>query len=108
MANSSLSSGKQYLIEKEEHLVTDASLSGWGAMWRGKPVQGRWSTMDSLLPINILELGAIRLAPLHFTEELKGSHVLIHTDNISAKTHLNKQGGLKLLGLHKESLKFFS
>lgn len=104
--NSNLSSGKQYLVEREEHLITDASLLGWGAVWRGNPVQGKWSATDSILPINRLELRALRLALQHFTEGLK--HVLVRTDNISAKAHINKQEGSRSLGLHKEFLKLFS
>lgn len=39
--------GKKINILLEKHLVTDASLSGWGAMWNGTPTQGRWSANET-------------------------------------------------------------
>lgn len=95
---SNLARGKQYLIENEEHITTDASLLGWEAIWRDKPVQGKRSKSESCLPINVLELRAVRLALLHFSEELKDSHVLVRTDNVPTKAHLNKQGGVEIGG----------
>lgn len=59
MKSSNLFSSKQYLIDKEEHLVTDASLSGWGTTWRNIPIQGRWSKSEANLPINILEQSSL-------------------------------------------------
>lgn len=84
------------------------SLSGWGSIWRNTPVQGKWFRTESCLPINILELRAIRLSLLHFSKELKGCRALVCTDDVAEKAHLNKQGGLRSSALHKKALKLFS
>lgn len=48
---------------------------------------GRWSKTESRLPINVLELRAICLALLPFHSQVHKKHVLVQTDNISAKTY---------------------
>lgn len=100
--------GKQFYVPKEELVVMDASLTGWGATWRGRLVQGRWSRSESCQLINLLELRAIWLALIHFSKQLEGRNVLLRTDNIAAKAHLNKQGGSRSFSLHKEALILFA
>lgn len=104
---SNLSGGKPLPGSPEDMVTTDASLQGWGAIWNHRTVQGSWSTADSKLPINLLELRAIRLSLLHFGTALQGKHVLIRTDNMTAKAHVNKQGGTRSSRLHKETLLLF-
>lgn len=71
------------------------------------PVQGRWSKMESSLPINLLELRAVRVSLQHFGSNLKDTHVLVHTDNIATKALLNNQGGTRSSALHKETVILF-
>lgn len=81
------------------------SLSGWGAMLNTRLVQSSWLNEGAHLLINFLELRAIYLAPLHFSPALKRHHVLVRTNNMAAKAHLNNQGGSKSSKLQKEASK---
>lgn len=67
-------------------LTTDASLVGWGAHLREDWVEGTWSREETSQSINWLELRAIRLVLQHFQSL---SHVLVCTDNTTAKAHIN-------------------
>ena len=73
-------------------LTTDASLWGWGAHLNGFLVQGRWSKLQSLRHVNLLELEAVFLAVKHFLPFLKNQNVLIRTDNTTVMHYINKQG----------------
>lgn len=91
----------------EEHLTINASLSGWGAVWNQQTAQGLWAAEEAILPVNLLELWAIRLALLHFTTALWGRHVLIRTD-VVAKAHIKQGGSRSSQLLHKETLLLFT
>lgn len=93
---------EEHTCKREEHLIMNVSLSGWGALWNNLPLQGLWSTKESHLPINLLELRAIRLAHPHWETDLRGCHILVRMDNIAAKAHLNKQG-LMVIGASQGS-----
>ena len=54
---------------------------GSGAHLNGYLVQGRWSKLQSLRHVNLLELEAVFLAVKHFLPILKNQSVLIRTDN---------------------------
>lgn len=106
--SANMNKGKHISVLSEETLVTDASLSDWGALWNDEPVQGRWSESESRMPINLLELRAICLALQHWGPRLRGKHLLIRTDNVSAKAQVNKQGGSRSTALHKEAVALFN
>lgn len=72
------------------------------------PIQGRWSAIEAQFPINLLELRAIRLALQHFETVLQGRHVVVQTDNVAAKAHINKQGGFKVHGSSQGGLSVIS
>ncbi|MGH0132682.1 UNVERIFIED_CONTAM: hypothetical protein FKN15_040040 [Acipenser sinensis] len=72
-------------------VTTDASATGWGAVWCGRGVQGRWTSTH----INTLELRAVFLALLHFLLVLRRRHVLIRSDNRTVVVYINHQGGLR-------------
>ena len=76
-----------------ELVTTDASLSGWGAVWRGRTAQGRWSAQEDTQHINVLELRAVQLALACFLPHLAGRHVLVRSDNMSTVSQVNHQGG---------------
>lgn len=102
-------SGRKHLPGvAEEHIMTNASLLGWGTIWGRWTVRGKWSLTETNLPINLLELQAICLALQHFGILLRGRHVLIRMDNVAAKAYLNKQGGTRSSQLHKEALLLFA
>ncbi|XP_013907147.1 PREDICTED: uncharacterized protein LOC106537516 [Thamnophis sirtalis] len=99
---------KGCLFKEPERLVvtTDASLLGWGAHCQGHLAQGRWTQREAAHSINWLELRAARLALRKFASLVRGAHVLLMTDNVATKAHINRQGGTrsKALMLEAEAL----
>lgn len=87
--------GRSFLPLTWAIVTSDASLSGWGAVFGSFTVQGKWSVKESRLQINILELRAIFLALLHWSSLLRGHPVRIQTDNTTAVAYLNHQGGTR-------------
>lgn len=77
---------------RHEVVVTSASPSGWGAVWRHRAVRGLWSAQEAAEHINVLELWAIHLALCNFLPFLQGRHVLVRSDNKSAVYHVNRRG----------------
>ncbi len=61
-------------------LTTDASLTGWGAILEGHLSQGLWKDQHLSWHINRLEMLAVFLALKNFLAELRGHHVLVHSD----------------------------
>ena len=74
---------------------TDASKKGWGAYLEGDTTQGLWSTRESQLHVNELELMAIQFALQAFVERLSNKHVKVLCDNSTAVTYINAMGGTK-------------
>lgn len=89
-------------------VTTDASLHGWGAHLGVQVAQGQWSPGERSHSINLLELRVICLALLHFSPLIRGHHVLVLTDNTSAKAHVNREGGTRSRVLMSESERLFS
>ncbi len=79
---------------RRKMLTTDASLTGWGAILEGRSSQGLWKD-HHLLTINRLEMLAVFLALKNFLADLRGHHVLVHSDNTSVVSYINHQGGLR-------------
>ena len=77
------------------HLFTDASMQGWGAHLGMQVASGLWTPLQQSLHINLLEMEAVRLALLAFLPSLRGSQILVRTDNTSVACYLNKQGGVR-------------
>ena len=76
-------------------LFTDASNEGWGAHLGDFTARGVWSSAESLLHINYLELKAVLLALKQFEHLCKAQIVLVATDNTTVVSYINKQGGMK-------------
>ena len=76
-------------------VYTDASNEGWGAADKMFPsINGRWSWEEKLLHINVLELKAIELAILAYVPlQPEVKHLRIKSDNTTAISYVNKQGG---------------
>ena len=74
-------------------IKTDASLVGWGARCLDQRTGGLWSVKEQELHINALELTAVLLAIQTFTKERKHQHILVRTDNTTAKSYINHIGG---------------
>lgn len=73
-------------------VATNASLTSWGIKYNFLTVQGTWSPKKSKLPINILELGAIRLSLQHCTSLLQGHTEKVQSDNATAVAYINQEG----------------
>ena len=71
-------------------LFTDASDEGWGAHLGDFTARGFWSTQESTLHINLLELKAVLLALKRF-ERLCWNQ----TDNTTVVSYINKEGSMK-------------
>lgn len=82
-------------------MYTEASLSGWGAVYRGVAASGRWDHPWSLHHVNVLELRVVRLALQRFLPYLEGWHVLVRWDNTTVVAYINHQGGLRSRRLHE-------
>ncbi|XDV15015.1 hypothetical protein PO909_015169 [Leuciscus waleckii] len=76
-------------------LTTEASLTGWGAILEGRSSQGLWEDHHRSWHINRLEMLAVFRALRSFITDLRGHHVLVHTDNTSVVAYINHQGGLR-------------
>lgn len=83
------------LPSRREVVATDASRSGWGAVWSHRAVRGSWGPLQQQQHINVLELRAVYLALKHFLPVLRGKHVLVRSDNTSTVYHVNHQGGVR-------------
>lgn len=76
-------------------LTTDASLEGWGAVWGGSSTGGRWSQVEKLAHINVLELEAVWLGLNVFCKDLENTHLRVETDNTTTVSYINSQGGTR-------------
>lgn len=74
-------------------LTTDASLSGWGAVWEGVSSGGRWGEHEKNLHINVLELRAVWLGLNTFCRQCTGVDIKVLSDNTTTVSYLNNQGG---------------
>ena len=73
-------------------LCTDACDTGWGAILGHRTVRDVW---DCYRHINDRETEAIWLALQHFAPALRGRHVLVLTDSMTARAVINRQGDLR-------------
>lgn len=73
--------------------TTDASLQGWGTHLGHLSVGDHWPLNQHLPHISVLELSAIFLALLFCLPIVQGSVVSIFTDNSTALSYINHQGG---------------
>ena len=76
-------------------IITDTSLSGWGAVCDDMRIRSRWSLAEVGYHINYLELLAIFHALRAFCKDSTDTHVQIKSDNTSAIACLNNMGGIK-------------
>ena len=82
-------------LQHDVQLFTDASNKGWGAHLGDFTARSVWSSMESLLHINYLELKAILLVLRQFEHLCRDQILLVATDNTTVVSYINKQGGMK-------------
>ncbi len=66
-------------------------IMGWGAKMSGRSAQSLWEDRHLSWYINTLEMLAVFQALKHFLPDLRGQHVLVHTDT-SVVSYINHQG----------------
>ena len=78
-------------------IYTDASAQGWGAHCARMIAQDHWSTQQSKLHINVLELKAVLLALKTFVPQLSLHQRIIQvaSDNTTVCAYINKLGGTR-------------
>ena len=74
-------------------VTTDASKMGWGAHLEDQSIAGSWSTQQSQLHINHLELLAVAQALRSFQSRVRNQLVRVRTDNSTVVSYINRQGG---------------
>ena len=74
-------------------ITSDACKKGWGAWNSSTSVHGKWSSSESELHINILELKSVFLSFLSLFSTTYSCSILIRSDNSTAVSYINKQGG---------------
>jgi hypothetical protein len=72
-------------------LTTDASLTGWGAIWGLNEVHGAWENDERR--IDELELRAVLQAIETFPILTAGQRILLECDNTTAVAYVNNMGG---------------
>ena len=77
-------------------IQSDASKKGWGAVFEGQEIGGRWTASEASIHINILELEAAFFA-FAFGDKITGAHIQLHLDNTTAVAYINNMGGSKSL-----------
>ncbi len=78
-------------IHRHHMITTDASMTGWGAVFEGRPASGEWKEEFLFWHINCLELRAVFLALKYFLPVLGENHVIVRTDNMAVG--INRQRG---------------
>ncbi len=83
-------------IHHRHMITTDALMTGWGAVFEGRPASGEWKEEFLFWHINCLELRAVFLALKYFLPVLGGHHIIVRTDNMAVVSQgINRQGGSK-------------
>ncbi|XP_028415159.1 uncharacterized protein LOC114538208 [Dendronephthya gigantea] len=73
-------------------LTTDASLSGWGAVFQTSKTGGTWGEGEKHHHINYLELLALYLGLQTYCSSLNDTHVRVRLDNTTAVAVINHMG----------------
>ncbi len=80
---------------RRKMLTADTSLTGWEGILEGRSSQGLWKDHHLSWHTNRLKILAVFLALKNFLADLRGHHVLVHSDNTSVVSYINNQGGLR-------------
>jgi hypothetical protein len=73
-------------------LCTDASKTGWGAIWNVLSTGGLFSEEESIDHINNLELKAVLFGLQSYSHKAHDNHILVLCDNTTAVHCINKFG----------------
>ncbi len=102
LSHSFLHSGvRMGAIHRRHMITTNASMTGWGVVFEGRPARGEWTGEFISWHINCLDLRAVFLALMHFLPVLGKHHIIVRTDNMVVVSHINRQGGSRSRTLDK-------
>ena len=88
-------------------LTTDASDEGWGGHIDDLSVSGKWEKEVQGEHVNLLELRAVFRSLKKFQEKLRGTTVLVQSDNTTVVAYINKEGGTRSVSLCLMTLDLF-
>ncbi len=74
-------------IHHRHMITTDASMTGWGVVFEGRPVSGEWTGEFLSWHISCLELRAVFLALMYFLPVLGEHHIIVRKDNMDDSGH---------------------
>ena len=77
----------------QAQIKTDASGSGWGAVYGSLEASGHWTPSICKESINYKELLAVHCAVSSFGQHLRGLNVQVLSDNITTVAYINHLGG---------------
>ena len=78
-------------------LKTDASKSGWSAIFDKESTGGQFALDELLLHINVLELKAVLFGLKSLCSHLRQIHIKVLSDNTTAVCAINNMGSCKSL-----------
>ena len=73
-------------------ITTDASLTGWGAVYENQSTGGLWSVGEKTNNINALELLTVFSGLKCYAKTATNIHIRIMTDNTTAVSTINHMG----------------
>jgi len=74
-------------------IFTDAPKTGWGASWGDRALAGTWTSQQSQVHINFLELQAVELALQQWQDLLQDTVIRLFCNNSTTVSYLRKGGG---------------
>ena len=93
------------IVPPDPTIFSDASKKGWSASCHEITTGGLWSSLEKFWHINALELKAVRLAILSFTQFKKLNTIHLRIKNMIALSYLLNMGGTQnkpLIEISKE------
>lgn len=84
-------------------IQTDSSYLGWGLVFDGNKVGGRWTKEEKTLHINVLELKAILFALRALADKISNKHIKILSDSTTAVCYVTNFGGCKSIACNQVS-----
>ena len=96
MDNISLSFKEIYIDNPEVVIATDASSTGWGAVYNNTTTRGIWQLHEKSYHINVLELKAILFGLISLIK-VQNTHIKILTDNMNAVHSIRNMGSCRSL-----------
>jgi hypothetical protein len=77
----------------DTQIWTDASGSGWGCVLNNSFASGTWDPWAYSQHINYKELLTVLLALRSFGDRVRGQHLQVLTDSVTAAAYINNMGG---------------